>query len=303
LNYAPIALFVYKRLEHTKKTILSLQKNHLASDSHLVIFSDYAKTSSELDEVLAVRKFCKEIKGFKTIKIIERDRNYGLSKSIISGVTELLSSYDRVIVMEDDLVASPFFLKFMNDGLTKYSEEYSVISVHGYIYPTANPLPNNFFLKGADCWGWATWRRGWELFIEDGLVLLGQLKHKKLESEFDFNGAYPFSKMLKDQIRGRNDSWAVRWYASAFLQSKLTLYPGKSLIQNIGFDGNGSHCSPTKIFDVNMSSKPIEIEGVPVVSSELAYKEFEKFHRASKRSIPFRLIGKIRMILARWLPN
>ena len=297
--YAPIALFVYKRLEHTREAIRALQCNDLAKDSPLIIFSDYAKSPSEVDQVLSVREFCKNISGFKSVQIIERSHNLGLAQSIITGVTEVLSSYDQIIVIEDDLVVAPYFLKFMNDGLRKYEENDRVISIHGYVYPTKNILPLNFFLRGADCWGWATWKRGWSLFNQNGAILIKELKSRNLLSEFDFNRAYPFSKMLKDQIRGRNDSWAVRWYASAFLANRLTLYPGKSLIQNMGFDGKGSHCSPTQIFDVDLTHDPVEIADIPVVSSALAFSEFENFYHSSRRSFSTRLLAKIKMVLIR----
>jgi len=297
--YSPIALFVYKRLEHTRQAICALQSNDLAKDSHLIIFSDYARSAFEVDQVLSVREFCKSISGFKSIEIIERSHNLGLAASIIAGVTEVLSKYDQIIVIEDDLVVAPYFLKFMNDGLRKYEGDERVISIHGYVYPTKNVPLQNFFLRGADCWGWATWKRGWKLFNQNGSILIKELKSRKLLSEFDFNGAYPFSKMLKDQIRGRNDSWAVRWYASAFLANGLTLYPYKSLVQNMGFDGKGSHCSPTKIFDVDLTQDPVEVTDIPIVSSAQAFADLEKFYQGSRRSFLTRLLAKIKMVLIR----
>ncbi len=142
-------------------------------------------------------------------------------------MTEVLDRYQKVIVLEDDLVISPHFLQFMNEALDLYKKEDNVISITAYIYPVEGPLPETFFLRGADCWGWATWKRGWNLFQADGLALLKKLEEQKLERDFDFDGAYPYTQMLKDQISGKNNSWAVRWYASAFLAGKLTLYPGE----------------------------------------------------------------------------
>lgn len=244
MKLAPIALFVYNRLWHTKQTVESLQKNILASESDLIIFSDGQKDSSKSkDDVLAVRKYLKTIAGFRSVKIIEREKNYGLAASIIAGVSEVVNLHDRVIVLEDDMISSRYFLQYMNEALNLYEKENQVISIHAYIYPIKKALPETFFLKGADCWGWATWKRGWDLFEADGQKLLYELGSMKLTREFDFSGSYPYVKMLKDQIAGKNNSWAIRWYASAFLKNKLTLYPGKSLINNIGLDGSGTHCS------------------------------------------------------------
>ncbi len=255
MSLAPIVLFVYNRLDHTQKTISALQKNTLAKESELFIYADAAGKQSEAEKVQAVRDFIKTIDDFKSITIIEQKENKGLADSIISGVTEIVNKYGKIIVLEDDLVTSPYFLKFMNDSLNTYEKHSKVASIHGYIYPIDN-LPNTFFLKGADCWGWATWKNRWAIFEPRGQKLLAELKSRKLEKEADFNGSYDFTGMLKNQIKGQNDSWAIRWYMSAFLKDMLTLYPGKSYVQNIGFSSEGTHCTTqTNVFDVKLNEQ------------------------------------------------
>jgi len=266
---APIALFVYNRLHHTKKVIEALKKNTLAPATSLIIFSDGPKNNEDsLKKVAELREYIYTISGFKSVEIIKRLENMGLARSIISGVTGVIEKYGQVIVVEDDLITSPHFLKYMNDGLEIYKNDNKVISIHGYVYPVKEQLPETFFLKGADCWGWATWKRGWDLFEADGQKLLRELEVKKLIKEFDFDNSYPYTKMLRDQIRGNNNSWAIRWYASAFLKNKLTLYPGKSLIANIGFDGSGTHCGSEE-----GSNQAVQIENISVDVSRIEIKE------------------------------
>ena len=250
-NLAPIVLFIYNRPWHTQQTVETLQKNELANESELFIYSDAAKNEQASESVNAVREYIKTINGFKEITIILRDKNWGLADSIIDGVTKIVNEYGRIIVLEDDLVTSPYFLKFMNEGLTMYENEDKVASIHGYIYPIDN-LPNTFFIKGADCWGWATWKRAWDVFEPNGQKILDELKSRGLEKGADFNNSYGLTQMLKDQIKGKNNSWAVRWYMSAFLKDMLTLYPGKSYVQNIGNDDSGTHCCVSDIFRVEL---------------------------------------------------
>jgi hypothetical protein len=297
MNLAPIVLFTYKRLWHTKQTIEALQKNIYAEQSHLFIFSDGPKTEKDEPKVKEVREYLKTIKCFKNIEIIERDKNWGLANNIIDGITKVVNQYGKVIVLEDDLVTSPYFLKFMNDGLNMYEEEEKVISVHGYVYPIKG-LPEIFFLRGADCWGWATWKRGWDLFEKDGKKLLDELEKRKLTKLFDFNGAYPYTKMLKDQVEGKVDSWAIRWYASAFIHEKLTLYPGISLVKHIG--DLGTHVKDSSLFDVELSEKPIFVKRIPPIEDPQVRKKFENFffRMKMKRVIyfakhPMKLINKI----------
>lgn len=262
---APIALFVFNRPEHTRRTIEALTKNELAEQSRLIVFSDGPRSNKDTVLVEAVRDYVGTIKEFASVSLVTSESNKGLANSIIVGVTQVISDYGKVIVLEDDMVTSPQFLKYMNTSLDMYENEEEVISIHGYVYPVRDPLPDYFFLKGADCWGWATWSRGWKLFEPDGKKLLNELTEKHLLKEFDFEGTYPYSKMLKKQIAGKNNSWAIRWYASAFLLQKLTLYPGKSYVQNIGNDASGTHSRATNKFEIDrlnvrLPSSKIEIK-------------------------------------------
>ena len=294
----PIVLFTYARLDHTKRTIKALLQNDLASESDLIVYSDAARSIDKQDAVGEVRAYIETICGFRSVTIKHCSENYGLSKSIISGVTEVLQQSDRVIVLEDDMVTSPHFLSYMNDALERYAEDKSVASIHGYIYPITQPLQEAFFIPGADCWGWATWKRGWECFNSDGQYLLDELKRRKLIRAFDFNGTFPYSKMLEDQIKGKNDSWAIRWYASAFLAGKLTLYPGRSLVQNIGNDNSGTHCGETDTYDTVLSKTPINLDKISVTSSDEALYAFEAYFKQVKISLSKRLTRRLSNLLS-----
>lgn len=276
---SPIALFVYSRPEHTRRTVESLLRNELAGESDLIIFSDAARTPGKREAVNEVRAYLTTIEGFRSVTIHHRPSNFGLARSIIEGVTAVLQQHEQVIVLEDDMVTSPFFLTYMNEALECFANDSRIVSIHGYVYPVRGALPEAFFLPGADCWGWATWRRGWACFNPDGAQLLRELKQRKLERAFDFEGSYPYTQMLEAQIAGMNDSWAIRWYASAFLQGKLTLYPGRSLVHNIGNDASGTHCGQYSAMDTLLSDRPIRLDGVVVESSALARGEFIRFFR------------------------
>ncbi len=296
---APIALFVYARLGHTQRTVGSLLRNVEAAESDLFVFSDAACGVDMQAAVEAVRAYVLTIRGFQSVRVIERPVNHGLAKSIIEGVGQVLSVYDRVIVLEDDMVTSPHFLRYMNEGLERFSEDQRVISVHGYVYPVERPLPEAFFLRGADCWGWGTWRRGWSLFNPEGQALLDELARSGLLETFDFRGTYPYAEMLRSQVAGRNDSWAIRWYASAFLASKLTLYPGRSLVHNIGNDSSGTHAMGTNTLDTEVSGTAIDLRHISVEASQEAQAAFEAFFRRTAGSSLQRIFNKARRAVAK----
>jgi hypothetical protein len=289
---APIVLFVYNRLDLTKQTVEALQKNELANNSHLFIFSDAAKDKNIELKVNRVREYIKNINGFKKVTIFERKENWGLANSIINGVTKIVNEYGKVIVLEDDLVTSPYFLRFMNEALEMYKDEAKIASIHGYIYPIKN-LPETFFIKGADCWGWATWKDKWSIFESNGKKLLNEIRKKNLEREIDFNDSYDYIKMLKDQIKGKNNSWAVRWYISVFLQDMITLYPGQSYVQNIGFDNDATHCKgKTDFFNVNLNNK-FKLLKINPNEDPISRKKIENFFNSINKSIYKRLKSKI----------
>lgn len=295
MNPAPILVFTYNRLLHTKNTVEALKKNSLSQQSHLFIFSDACRTEKDMSKVQGVRNYLKTITGFKNITIIEREYNYGLGNNIIDGVTKIVNEYGCVIVMEDDLLSSPYFLEFMNKGLEIYEHNENVISIHGYLYPIKKPLPETFFMRNADCLGWATWKRGWDLFEPDGNILLAKLNERSEQNIFDFNNSYPFTNMLKDFVDGKNNSWAVRWYASAFLNNKLTLYPGRSLIFHAGGDGTGVNTGFDNHLDVSLSKTPIQINPIPVENNTQAYDAFAEFYSSMVRpSVLYRVRRKFK---------
>lgn len=276
-HLAPIVVFVYNRPEHTKKTLLSLAGNALAGDSPLIIYSDAPKIEAHEARVLEVRDFISHLSGFKSIEVIYQTQNQGLSKSIVAGVTAVVNHYGKAIVLEDDLVSSPFFLDFMNEGLTRYSQDEKVYAISGYNYPLKANLPSSYFIRGADCWGWGTWKRAWDQFNPDGQFLLDELKRRKLKRAFNLNNSYDYIQMLAHQIQAKNDSWAIRWHASVFLNDGLTLFPNPSLIQNIGMDGSGVHGDVSDSFNAPFSDQPVLISDGPIVELSDGVKALSRF--------------------------
>lgn len=242
MNCAPILLFTYNRLTHTRRCLEALSKNTLASQSELFIYSDGAKDDTQRTAVEEVRRYLRTIQGFKQITLIERSKNWGLARNIIDGVTTQANHFGKVIVLEDDLVVAPHFLQFMNDALETYKDEPKVGHIQACDFTQDPNLPETFLIKWTGSWGWATWDRAWKHFNPNGKELLQELEELKLTHTFDFDGKYGYTRMLRRQIEGKNNSWAIRWNASLFLKDILSLNVGRSLVQNEGFDGSGTNC-------------------------------------------------------------
>lgn len=293
-DLAPIALFCFRRPKHLAQVLEALRANPLASASTLYLFCDGPRGSQDEADVEGVRRVAHAASGFAKVEVRCSEVNQGLAKSVISGVSEVLERHGRVIVLEDDLVTAPFFLTYMNEALALYEGNDAVASIHGYLYPISERLPETFFLRGADCWGWATWSRAWSHFEADGSKLLRRLDESGLGHDFDLGGAYPYRRMLEDQIAGRNDSWAIRWHASVFLMGGLTLYPGRSLVFNIGLDSTGTHSRTTDSFGGAVSDTAIQVRAIPIEPSVVALQAFAAFFRRGEG-------GRVRHFLRRTL--
>ncbi len=290
-NLAPIALFVYNRPQHTRRTIKFLQQNLLADESRLYIFSDAAKTPSQQDAVDEVRELIKNTTGFKTVKIIEQKYNLGLANSIIAGVTKLVNEYGKIIVFEDDLLSSPYTLQYFNEALKRYQHEEKVMHLSAYMYPLAgaDALPETFLYRAAHSWGWATWQRAWADFNPNIDSLIAQFDKQKI-NDFSIDGRMNFWKQMQQFKAGKNNSWAIRWYASIFLKNGLTLNPAKSLIHNIGHDGTGIHSNIENMYAVSINKKQIENFPSLIQENELAYNLIKAFLRNRKGNVIERLI-------------
>ncbi|MBA2587448.1 MAG: methyltransferase domain-containing protein [Alphaproteobacteria bacterium] len=298
-SLAPVALFAYRRPDHLRATVESLARNSEAPHTGLTIFCDGARGEQYRADVAAVRAYAAQVTGFASLEVVERPRNFGLAASIIDGVTTMLAHHENVIVVEDDLLVSPHFLAYMNDGLARYAGDVRVASIHAYIYPLARPMPETFFLRGADCWGWATWRRAWQHFNPDGAALLAQLQSCGLVRDFDYGGVAAFTEMLANQIAGHNNSWAIRWHAAAFLDGLLTLYPGRSLVHNIGNDGSGTHCSDDAAghFGREVATTPVTVGPIAVEESAIAREAVADYFRRARPGSFQRGISKLKQMI------
>jgi glycosyltransferase involved in cell wall biosynthesis len=237
MNHAPIILFTYKRLDTLQRCIASLQKCPESQDSNLIIVCDFGATEADIEKVNTVRQFLPTITGFKEIEIIERDKNYGVDYNIINGIQLMAARYEQFIVVEDDLVVEPGFLRFLNFSLDFYKKNTEVLSVTGFSFVDKAPEDypySGYFAKRTCPWGWATWSDkirevNWE--IEDKNAFLNS---KKVQKDFNEWGS-DRSRMLANTMQGTVRAWDIRLDYHQFLYGLCTLYPIATLVQNIGF--------------------------------------------------------------------
>lgn len=280
-NYPPIIITVYKRLDHLQNLILSLVNNKNSQDYHVIIISDGNKGLDDKNDVYRLREYLYELNQFQKIEIVLRARNYGLEKNITSAISSTLQIFDKVIVLEEDLILSKHFIEYITNALALYENVENVISIHGYSYPLNIESSNStFFIRGADCWGWGTWRRGWRYYNDNSalnafyILSMGEIRN------FNFNFSYPYYMMLILNIFKKKKSWAINWYASAFINNKITLYPSSPLVFNSGLDSSGENCNQISgfndRFDLSNKIDCIQIDNIESVVHRNAFQLFFK---------------------------
>ena len=288
MEFAPIVLFVYNRPDLTLSTLQHLSRNKEAKESTLYVYCDGPKagaSTEQLQLVKQVREIVHREPWCGRVIVLEAEQNKGLATSVIDGVTEVISKHGKVIVLEDDLTVSPFFLQYMNDGLHRYEHAEKVLAVHGYLYPftiPANYKPSTFLVHDPGSLGWGTWSRAWSKFERDTDKVIEQIKAKGLKAAFDFWGANPFFRMLHQHKHGKVSSWAIRWRATAYLYDMLTLDPVKSLVRH---DGNVAaathHFKEEDWLYTEIYQQPVPVEDIPVENNLPMERVFAKFLRAN----------------------
>ena len=256
MSYTPIIVFAYNRPDHLMQTLDALAKNTLAPQSELFIYCDgpkdrlavsgerLAEYETYLASVEKTRNVAHVATGFKSVTVVEREKNIGLMNNIVGAVTEIVNRYGRVIVLEDDMITSPGTLQYFNDALETYQDEEQVMHIVSYMFPHRWPLPETFFYSvpypGG---GWATWARAWKYYPSDIDELYEYWKDKWSYFNYWNHDETDLVKQLVDNHNGTLRTWFIRWYAVLLKMGGLTLYPGKSMVTNIGFDGTGDNCT------------------------------------------------------------
>lgn len=292
MDFAPVLVSVYDRKKHLENCISSLKNNYYAKDTILYIVSDNANTEESKKIVTDIRNYIKTISGFKEVRCIFNETNLG-SKSIRNVIEKVLNEHGKIIFLEDDLVVSKYFLKYMNVGLEKYKNDRRIFSICAYS-PDDLKIPSNYnkdiyIWASFGGWGFATWKNRWyELDLELSRYT-NFIKDKKRVRRFNKIASSTMG-ILKADREGKIIAVDSRIAFNMFLNNKYSIFPVKSLVKNMGVDGTGEHCgtndkySNEKIYQEEIKF-PQEIE-----IDKRIFKARRKYHSSIKRDYIIPLI-------------
>ena len=296
MNLAPILLFAFNRPVHTAQTLNALSKNELAAESDLIVYLDGPRNSGDLELIESVYQIILGVEGFKSIAINRKAANAGLASNIIEGVSSVINRYGRVIVVEDDMVTSPKFLRYMNDALEYYSSDKKVWHISGFTEFIGTDRPNESFLwRTMHCWGWATWGDRWMHFEKNPQGLIEEFTPEMIK-RFNLDGSQNFWAQVLLNASGKINTWAIFWYAIIFKNKGLCLSPYNSYIKNIGLDGSGVHCGVDNMRNTIMSLNefgnfhPPKNHG----EDEFAVAIIKKYYKAHTPSLSLRIYRSLK---------
>ncbi len=232
---APVALFLYNRPLHAQRVLKSLAACDEASKTELYIYSDGALLPEHAKDVAEVRRICHSATGFAAVHVIEEEENHGIAGSCIKGVNEVLSKFSKVIVIDDCLEMSPFFLKYMNSALNYY-QNYGILSISGYTPPIEMPrgYDSSTFVMHRTCpWGWGTWREQWQKIDWEVPSFDAFIRNAAKLKEFNSCGHELWQTLLRWKL-GEIDDWSIRFTYAGYLFNEPTVYPRKSLVRYVG---------------------------------------------------------------------
>lgn len=273
MKLAPIVIFSYNRPEHLRQTLDALAKNDLASHSDLFIYCDGVKPTASDEQLTRIsknRQVAHAASGFKSVSVIEREKNYGLADNIVSAVTEIVTQYGRIIAFEDDIVTTRGCLTYLNDALELYKDDEQVMHISAWMYPNKGQFPTTFFYDTPyPAGGWATWKRAWDYFNPDTAdhVRYWQDNWK----EFDIEGENHLSKQLLMNYDGTLKTWFIKWYSSMHRIGGLCLYPGTAMSNNIGWDDSGETSMSLTRYIVPHPAEYTEVKRIPIKRNRKAF--------------------------------
>lgn len=298
-----IVIFAHTRPFHLEKTLESLLKNDLSQIENIRIYIDGPRNEIQRKKVDETYSVANKFRVNFRWEVKKSNINLGLSNSIINGISDEFKSNEAVIIIEDDLVLSPNFVDFMTSGLHKFKSKNQVASIHGYLPSVESSIPPDepFFIRGADCWGWATWKNRWNVAEWNATKLLADLHAKNLVYDFNLEDKFPFTQMLEECSLRKIDSWAIRWHAYNFLQNKLTLHPQYSLVSNEGFDNSGTHGTKTNSYKTNIYMGKIEIPDTIIIEESKQGLRYISSFYSNLANLKEPLIYRIRLKFSNYL--
>jgi hypothetical protein len=237
-----IGVFCYKRAGKLKASMEALLQNPECATMDIVFFCDGHKGERDYEGVMETRAYIDSLTGFRNIYKHYRERNISTGPNFKQGITWLCENYDQFIVVEDDLVVTPNYIKYLLDALDFYKHDPSIFCVTGFAFPLQKgAYPFDTIIHRRFCsYGWGAWSNRVAKVIWDKDELSGLMEGPQFKKRLDREG-HDLYRMLKKQISGAISTWDIQMQVHVAQNDLKVVYPVLSKTHNIGFDNESTN--------------------------------------------------------------
>lgn len=260
----PVLLLGFNRPREISLVLGKLKDNRVR---HLFVSVDGPRLGipEEAAKVSLVRKLVLSADWDCRVETLFNEHNLGLKRSVSQAIEWFFGRVERGIILEDDCVPSSDFFRFCQTMLEVYKDDKRIMTVSGnnFHYSFPGTISSYYFSKYPLIWGWATWKRAWEMYdysmakwpeARAAGWLHDILKEKRYVKYWDDI----FQRTYADE----NSSWAYRWIFANWMNSGLTILPASNLVSNIGFSEEATH-TRKKIRVANAQTEKLEFPLTP----------------------------------------
>lgn len=240
---SPILLIVFNRPDSTKRVFAEIRK---ARPSKLFVAADgpRANRSNEAEICTQVREIVSDVDWQCELVTLFRDQNMGCKRAVSGAIDWFFEHVEQGIILEDDCVPTDSFFPYCDELLDRYALDASVAQISGSTFISGAAGTNSYyFTKYADIWGWATWRRAWQLAdmsMKDWPEWRDNQGLQKLCGSTPAFVEY-WRQIFDSTHAGAVDTWDYQWMFTCWKLGLRTVKPAKMQICNVGFDSNATH--------------------------------------------------------------
>jgi hypothetical protein len=238
MTVIPVVLFAYARPTHLARVLRCLRENQVPL---ILAYADGAKGEADAAWVEETRALLRAV-DWCEVRLVAREKNLGLGRNVLEGVTEVAAAHQTFIVWEDDLVCVPGTYAWMCAALRYYAYDPKVMSVSGWTHPRVTPRDvgdEPYFDGRACCWGWGTWARSWRGMEK----ATASQKMREAEAKGIAPDTYGADLPEQAEYETRRNVWAVRLAYHHFQHGGLCLRPPWSMVEHIGFDASATNAA------------------------------------------------------------
>jgi len=242
----PVLVLAFNRPDHLS-TLLDRLRTVRPESVYLAVDGPRASRPGEDARVQECRNLAQAIDWPCDVQTLFQDSNLGCGRGVSTAITWFFRHVDRGIILEDDVIPAPSFFGFCEELLDRYQDDDRVLAINGCsAVPSehvSTPEASYRFSRIPLVWGWATWRRNWDLYRFDLRGWYHDLGPRALLRAVSYSpsDALYWATEFELTARGAVDTWDWQWMATGMRTGKLTATPNRNLVENIGFDSSATH--------------------------------------------------------------